>query len=239
MDTYTQFPSSPLETTTDSFPWFWIFVGIFVCAIIALVVWLVVGRAETRPIKQGFYGGAITGTSSFPCSRMSSEADELYSIFASRFDASPTDVRMDLRELRDVLSKLCCLKQDLMSPAQTITAVKELGYATNMDIQPVADLTGRCFSKTIPERDLSIQFIKWRDFAQTLLRRLASSCQLSESEANRAETLFMKAWKDVYDVAHVNCLSGLPKGIYSTGPHDPSPNADAIDKELRPYDGLY
>jgi hypothetical protein len=222
-----------------SFPWVWIIVGIIVAAIISVVVYLVVGRAETRPIKQGFYGGAITGTSSFPCSRMSSEADQLYSIFASKSLTVGEEGQADLTDLKDLLSKMCCLKQDLMSPAQTITAVKELGFATHQDIQPVADLTGRCFSKTIPERDLSVQFIKWRNSAQDLVRRLCTASQMTEAETAKAEKLFAASWKDVYNVAQTNCLSGLPKGIYSAGPHDPAPSSDAIDGDLRPYDGLY
>lgn len=238
---YSQLAANTASQTAESagFPWVWIIVGFIVAAIIAAVVYLVVGRAETRPIKQGFYGGAVTGTSSFPCSRMSSEADQLYSIFAAKFLSVGEDGQINLRDLKDILSKMCCLKQDLMSPAQTITAVKELGFATHQDIQPVADLTGRCFSKTIPERDLSVQFIKWRDTAMDLIRRLCTAAQMTEAEVAKTEKLFTNAWKDVYNVAQTNCLSGLPKGIYATGPHDPSPSSDAIDGDLRPYDGLY
>lgn len=238
---YSQLATTTAVNTAEGggFPWMWIIAGLVVTAIIAAVVYLVVGRAETRPIKQGFYGGPINGTSSFPCSRMSSEADQLYSIFVAKFLNVGEDAQINLRDLKDILSKMCCLKQDLMSPAQTITAVKELGFATHQDIQPVADLTGRCFSKTIPERDLSIQFIKWRDTAMDLIRRLCTAAQLSEAEVEQTEKLFKAAWKDVYNVAQINCLSGLPKGIYATGPHDPAASSDPIDDDLRPYDGLY
>lgn len=231
-------PSTPAASSTSSIDWKWVVIGIVVAGLIGVTVYFITGRADTRPIREGF-GGAVTGTSSFTCSRMSSEAEELYSIFASRARTVGEEGSTDLRDLKNLLSKMCCLKQDLMSPAQTITAVKELGFATNMDIQPVADLTGRCFSKTIPERDLSVQFIKWRDFGYDLIRRLCTATQLTESEASRAEALFKKAWKDVNSVAQTQCLAGVPTGMFARGPHDPTASSDPIDKELREYDGYY
>ena len=85
----------------------------------------------------------------------------------------------------------------------------------------------------------SIQFIKWRDTALDLIRRLCTATQMTEAESAKAEKLFLASWKDVYSVAQTNCLSGLPKGIYATGPRDPAPSSDAIDGDLRPYDGYY
>ena len=49
------------------FSFFWMAIGIVVTALIILVVYYVVGRADTRPIKHGFYGGPINGTSGLAC----------------------------------------------------------------------------------------------------------------------------------------------------------------------------
>ena len=150
-----------------------------------------------------------------------------------------TNKQDNLHDLRNLLSKMCCLKQDLMAPQQTITAVKELGFATHMDIQPVADLTARCFSKTIPERDLSIQFIKWRDFGIDMIRRLCTAANLSESEVKHAEGLFKKCWSDVQDVAMTTCISTVGEGAFKQSPHEASPHIPEDIQDLRPYDGLY
>jgi dsDNA-binding SOS-regulon protein len=216
-------------------PWLWI--GVLVALLIFFVVKAILPRADTRPIKQGFYGGPINGTSEIACGRMSSEAEALIAMFNNR----PLDVgeegSQDLHDLKAVLSKMLCMKSDLMAPQRTITAVKELGFATHMDIQPVADLTARCFSFTIPERDLSIQFGKWRDFGLDMVKRLCTAAVFTEEEANKAEHLFIAAWKDAMSVAFTMCLKTPTQEKQS--PHDAAPHVPEELQELRPYDGYY
>jgi len=214
----------------------WAIGGAIVAVLIGVTVWLILGRADTKPVVSGFYGGAINGTSELPCGRMSAEAEQLMAFFHAKHFTNKQD---NLHDLRNLLSKMCCLKQDLMAPQQTITAVKELGFATHMDIQPVADLTARCFSKTIPERDLSIQFEKWRDFGFDMIRRLCTAANLSEGEVKQAEALFKKCWSDVQDVAMTTCLSSVGEGAFKQSPHEASPHIPEELDELRPYDGLY
>jgi hypothetical protein len=127
------------------------------------------------------------------------------------------------------------MKRDLMSPGQTVSSARELGFATHMDIQPVADLTARCFTKTIPERDLSIQFEKWRDFGFDLIRRLCTAADLTEGEVQHVESLFTAAWKDAYSVAQSNCFGKpTPEDV---DPHGPAPHMPESLVELRDYDG--
>ena len=227
------------EQDTQSFPWAWVIVGVIVAAIVGLIVHFVILKAGTRPIMQGFYGGAISGSSTFPCSRMSSEAEELLSMFTGRSLAIGEEGTVDIISLRELLSKMCCMKQDLMSPMQTLTAAKELGFATHTDIQPIADLTTRCFAKTIPERDLSIQFAKWRDFADAMIHRLCTASNMNEREVQKAEALFKTVWADIYDVAKTQCLVGPPDGMYQRNPHDPEAKTPEDLVNLREYDGYY
>lgn len=217
--------------------WMWIVGAAVVALLIALIVYFVLGRAETRPVKENFMG-AVTGTSGLPCGRSSSEAEELFAIFNGK-PITTENGGLDLRDLRDLLSKMTCLKTDLMAPQQTITATKELGFATHMDIQPVADLTARCFSKTIPERDLSIQFEKWRDYGMTLIARLCTGVNASEGEVQKAETLFKKVWNDVQDVSRTTCLSSIGEGAFKQSPHEAAPHETEETTDLRPYDGYY
>jgi hypothetical protein len=228
---------------------FWSIIGAVVALCIGLSAYFVIGRADTRPIRQnfldtldskeGFYGGAVNGSSGLPCGRVSVEAEQLYAMFSSRPVTVGEEGNTDLRDLKDLLSKLTCFKADLMSPGQTITAVKELGFATHMDIQPVADLTGRCFAKLVPERDLSIQFEKWRDFGLDMIKRLCTASSMSELEVSQAERLFFLVWNDVMNIAQGMCIKGPPQGMFKTGPYDPVANTPDSIKELRPYDGLY
>ncbi len=230
---------TPSVSGEGGFSYTLVLIGIVTAALIGYVVYLVVGRAETRPIKQGFYGGPINGTSGLPCGRMSSEAEQLLAFFESKQLNVGEEGKADLHDLRNLLSKMCCLKQDLMAPQHLIAATKEMGFQTHMDIQPVADLTARCFSKTIPERDLSVQFIKWRDYGVDLLRRLCTAASLSEAEVMEAEKLFFATWKDVQDVAMTTCLSSVGEGAFKQSPHEAAPHTPEEIQDLRPYDGLY
>lgn len=146
-------------------------------------------------------------------------------MFATKNLAPGSEGDADRRDLKNLLSRLTCMKTDLMAPQHLIAAVKELGFATHLDIQPVADLTARCFSKTIPERDLSIQFIKWRDAGLDLLRRLCTETNLTEPEVAEAEKLFRAVWGDVYDVASVQCLKTVTDdklaGAHAVAPRTP------------------
>jgi hypothetical protein len=221
----------------DSFSYKWLIIGAIVAALIVVVLFYVIPRAETRPIKQGFYGGPINGSSGLACGRMSSEAEELVSMFASKQLDVGEEGQMDLHDLKAVLSKMLCMKQDLMAPQQTITAAKELGFATHMDIQPVADLTARCFNKSIPERDLSIQFEKWRDYGLNMISRLCTAGKLSDSEVQKAEGLFTKTWKDALDVSLTQCIK-MPNDD-KVSPHDAAPRTPENVMNLREYDGYY
>jgi hypothetical protein len=217
--------------------WKWALGAAIVAVLIGLTVYFVVGRAETRPVKEGFMG-AVTGTSNLPCGRNSSEAEELFAIFNGK-PITTENGGLDRRDLRDLLSRLTCLKSDLMAPQQTITATKELGFATHMDIQPVADLTARCFSKTIPERDLSIQFEKWRDYGMTLIARLCTDINAREADVQKAEELFKTVWNDVKDVSYTTCLSSVGEGAFKQSPHEAAPHETEETTDLRPYDGYY
>jgi hypothetical protein len=232
-----KFASLANTDSSSGFSFFWLIIGLVVTALIILIVYYVVGRAETRPVKQGFYGGPINGTSEIPCGRMSSEAEALIAMFSNKQLNVGEEGQQDFHDLKSVLSKMLCMKSDLMAPQQTITAVKELGFATHMDIQPVADLTARCFTKTIPERDLSIQFIKWRDFGIDMVRRLCTAAEFGEGQVKQAEQLFLTAWSDAYDVASIQCLKTVTDDKLS--PHEAAPRVPESIMNLREYDGYY
>ena len=211
--------------------------AIVIAAIIAFVVNIVINRSMTLPIVQPFYGGAVTGSSNLSCGRMSSEAEKLYSTFYTKSVKDSEEGTDDMRDLKMLLSKLCCFKQDLMAPQQTITAVKELGFVTQQDIQPIGDLTGRCFSKTIPDRDLSLQITKWRDAGMLLIHRLCTEGDLSESQVKTAEKLFGTLINDIEDVSRTMCIGKITKE--SNGRFDPEPVTTKDVDGLRKYDGLY
>jgi hypothetical protein len=240
MDAIKNYTNAASESTSNV-SYTWIFVGVMIGCIVGLVAYLILGRVDTRPVRESFVSMPVKGASGVACGQMSSEAESLYSLFASRSLSVGDEGSSDLRDLKNLLGKMCCMKRDLMSPLQAVTSIKELGaasqFATHMDIQPVADLTASCFSKTIPERDLSIQFEKWRDYGNLMIRRLCTAASMNESEAQNAENLFKSSWADAYSVAQTTCIGGVPTGAFSVGGRDPAPRTPEPVKDLQEYSG--
>jgi hypothetical protein len=186
-------------------------------AIIIGVIWYFWGN-KTMPKtsgfadasgREGFFGGVALGAGDPDCLRSSSEAAQLYSMFKSR-TSTTSEGSEDLSELRLLLSKMACFKKDLLGTAQQIEATRYQPYATSMDIEPIAETTARCFAKTIPSRDLDIILEKWSTRAQTLVVRLCTSMNLSESEHRQSEDLLNALVKDINDIARSVCLAGTP-----------------------------
>lgn len=232
---------SGVQESTSNISFTWIFVGIMLGCIAGLLAYFILGRVDTRPIRESFVSMPVKGASGVACGQISSEAESLYNLFASRSLTVGDKGSSDLRDLKNLLGKMCCMKRDLMSPLQAVTSIKELGaasqFATHMDIQPVADLTASCFSKTIPERDLSIQFEKWRDYGNLMIRHLCTAASMNESEAQNAENLFKSFWADTYSVAQTTCVGGVPTGAFGGGGRDPAPRTPELVKDLQTYEG--
>lgn len=188
--------------------------------------------------KEGFFGGVAVGAGEPNCLRTSSEAAQLYSIFADRV-SSTEEGPADFQELRLLLSKLACFKKDLIGTAGVVEATRYQPYATSMDIEPLGETTARCFAKTIPARDLDISLDKWAKRGKELVRRLCTSMNLTEMEASRADTLFDALVRDVSDVARSVCLSGQPTINGATAPRQAGGYEPPEIADLGPYKGYY
>jgi len=186
--------------------------------------------------SEGF-GGAAVGTGEPDCLRTSSEAAALYAMFT---DASSADLTCDkLRELKQLLGKLACFKKDLVSPSYIVDSTRSQKYVTSQDIEPVAETTARCFSKTISPRDLEISFDKWNMRGMQLVKSLAASFKLCSADVDKAEGLFNALMRDVKDIARGTCLQGEPRMGGKPGPRDAHPYEPPTATELGKFTGYY
>lgn len=166
------------------------------------------------------------------CSRMlSGSAEILDTLVRGRCLADNTPKYM---ELTLILSKLGCLKQDIMNPSRIVEATRYQPYDTAHDIELVSEIAATCMNKTIPKRDLDIAFEKWRDRGSLLIRELSVSANLTETESSDLDKKFMNLWTDVYDVARDQCL--LPLNLVLLG-SDVSPREPESVMNLSVYDG--
>lgn len=185
---------------------------IFTLIILAVVIGVVVNFMYFTPkyhrVDEGFFGGVARGSGHPDCLRTLPEGSEILDTLLSRVEAnsSITEGSADYREFQLILSKLGCLKKDLMSPSGIVEATRYQAFETAHDRINVAEVCAMCISKTIPARDLDIVFATWRDRGRVLLRKLCTEAQLNEAEVKRLDGLFNKAWEDVYDIAKSSCL---------------------------------
>jgi hypothetical protein len=152
---------------------------------------------------------------------------------------STTEGPDDLSELKLLLSKLSCLKKDLMSPSGIMEATRYQPYNTSHDVEPIAETAARCMAKTIPPRDLDIEFDKWTARGAFLVKRLCGALNLSDSELENANALFKAFIADVSDVAKAQCLVGEIKIDGKLGPRDVSGYVTPGLESLRKYEGYY
>jgi hypothetical protein len=197
------------------------YMGVALVAILVVVGigWYILGgRSATMPTlapfqdmkkDEGFYGGVAVGAGVPDCLRTSIEGARLYSIFAGRV-SGVEEGPADLRELELLLSQLSCFKKDLMGVAQQVEATRYQPFATELDMEPIAETTARCFAKTIPPRDLELSFEKWSKRGMFLITRLCTAARLSEAEVVEAEKLFRSFIADISEVAKKACLTGTP-----------------------------
>lgn len=226
------------------------YLGIAMVAILVVVGigWFVLyGRSATMPAlsgfedlkkKEGFYGGVAVGAGVPDCLRTSSEGARLHGLFASKvsgFEEGPED----FKELTLLLSQLSCFKKDLMGVGKQIEATRYQPFATQLDMEPIAETTARCFAKTIPSRDLEISLEKWGKRGKELIRRLCTSMNLTEMESAQADTLFGALMRDVSEVARSVCLSGQPTINGKVAPRQAGGYEAPELQELGPYNGYY
>jgi hypothetical protein len=177
-------------------PWRLIIAIVIVAIIVKVVVEMMYNTPAYPRVDEGFYGGAIRGTGHPDCLRDSPNASQLLNIVSSDTNSE------NYRELELLLSKMACLKKDIMSPSGVINATRYQAFDTNHDRVSVAELAGMCMSKNIPLRDLDIIFQTWSDRGKQLI----ALCTQSATNVNAAETLFSDIWKDIYDVAQSVCI---------------------------------
>ena len=217
---------------------FYTVLAIFIALIVLGVTYVVIGNRNTVPSgkwTEGFQGPS-RGVSTIPCGQESAEAIALVEMFYHR-EATTEEAKPDLAELKLILSKLCCIKHDLMAPGQVVQSSLALPYQNTHDRENPADTVARCFTKSIPPRDLDISFGTWKNRGLELLNRLCTSYNFRSEDADQAKKYFMTVWTDVFSVAKTVCVP--PENNPSSSPRDLKGFTPESVQELGPYNGYY
>jgi len=227
---------------TSVIPYSLVFYIILLMVIVGVVVYFFYNTPSYNLLSEPFYGGVARGSGHPDCLRDLPEGSQILDALLSRVQANKaiTEGSADYRELQLILSKLGCLKKDLMSPSGIVEATRYQAFETAHDRINVAEVTAMCLNQTIPARDLDIIFATWRDRGRVLLRKLCTEAQLKEEQVVQLEKLFSNAWMDVYDISKSKCLKtdfSLQNGGSTGG--DVSGYMPENLKDLRSYDFKY
>lgn len=217
----------------------WAVLGIVVGIFIAYLLFTMLTKSNTMPkfVKEGF-GAPVVGAGVPDCLRESNEAAQIVGLFLDRVNTVEQGAP-DLEELKVLLSKLACMKRDLVSTAGVVNATLYQPFATAHDVEPVAETVARCFTKTIPERDLNISFDKWKTRGRFLINRLCGAANFTEPETQQVNSLFNTVLVDVYDIASQKCLAGQPEIMGKDTPRDVKAFSPPEIQDLRQYTGYY
>jgi hypothetical protein len=195
-------------------------------------------REKEKQMEEGFYGGVAVGAGIPDCYRTSSEAAFLHDFFAKKLGTELEEANADFREFRTLLSTLACFKKDLMGVATQVEATRYQPFLTQIDMEPIAETTARCFAKTIPPRDLELAFDKWSKRGHFLIVRMCTAANLTEAEVDKADATYKAFIADLYDIAKDKCLTGTPTIAAEPAPRDAKPY-DAGELSGRDYHGYY
>jgi len=187
----------------------WAAIAIVLAILITYLVFVFMPNADTMPKFVEGFGAPVVGAGLPDCLRDSSEGAEIIGIFQDRV-GSVEEGPADLRELTVLLSKLACMKRDLSAVASVVNATLYQPFVTAHDVEPVAETVGRCFSKTIPRRDLELSFDKWKTRGRFLIQRLCGASSMSRAEVGKVGQLFDAVLVDTYDIAQQKCLQETP-----------------------------
>jgi hypothetical protein len=199
-------------------------------------LWMSSSTMPTAYLNEGFAAPPHIG--GLPdCMNASDDSAAIYSTFVSK-SSTTEEGADDLEELSNLLGKLACLKRDLMSPGHLVSATKSSHFSTMHDLEPVAETAARCFTKTIPVRDIEIAVDKWSTRGKILLNRLCTSYSLTSTVQEKVLTLYRSVIEDIKDVMKTVCLkgdatiAGMPTARMVNGRE---PDANALLGEYKGY----
>ena len=189
-------------------PYKFIITIIMIAVFVGVIVNFMYFTPKYNRVDEAFFGGVARGSGHPDCLRNMVEGSEILDILSGRVEANKkvSEGSADYKELELLLSKLACLKKDLMSPSGIVEATRYQSFETAHDRVNIAEVSAMCLNQTIPSRDLDIIFATWRDRGSVLLRKLCTEANLTEKQSVQVEKLFKSAWSDIYDISKSRCL---------------------------------
>jgi hypothetical protein len=164
---------------------------------------------------EGFAVAAVNSILAPACTERSTQAQSLLQRIAVSDENKSLGNEGNKEELRLLLSKLCCLEADLITPAAGAYRTLPLQFRTSHDTDAASTLVGRCFRNAIRQRDIDIIVEKFQVRGLELVGNLVGPNEVAEAKGE-----FMTVITLVKTALQTTCLTYKPRLDAPEGPRD-------------------
>jgi hypothetical protein len=120
---------------------------------------------KPKPLNEGFAVAAVNQVLMPACTERSVSAQR---ILAGLRDRPESDEAV--AELRLLISKLCCMEADIVTPAAGTYRTLPLQFRTSHDMEPASTIVGKCVRNTLRQRDIDLIIDKFEKRGRALVR---------------------------------------------------------------------
>jgi hypothetical protein len=144
--------------------------------LIILALLLVHVRPGSQEVNEGFSTAAAVNLDVMPaCVTRSTDAQSLLARLASNKGE-------DAAELRQLVSKLCCMEADIAAPSAGVYRTMNFQFRTSEDTEPASTIVGRCLRNAVNKRDIEIIVEKFKARGHELIGKLCKGADVTEGK---------------------------------------------------------
>ena len=85
----------------------------------------------------------------------------------------------DADELRQLVSKVCCMEADIAAPSAGVYRTMHAQFRTSQDMEPPATIVGRCLRNAVNKRDIDLIVEKYAQRGRALIRKICMGSDLN------------------------------------------------------------
>jgi hypothetical protein len=124
-------------------------------------------NGEEEELKEAFAVTAVDPARMPACAARSASAQSLLARFASIPESDDA-----ASELRLLISKMCCIEADILTPAAGTYRTASLQFRTSHDMEPASTLVGRALAGAVQARDVSLIMDKFNKRGAELIKAI-------------------------------------------------------------------
>lgn len=144
--------------------------------LVVLALLLVHFRPGSPSMTEGFSTAAAVNQNVMPaCVTRSTDAQSLL----ARISSYPIG-HEGAAELRQLVSKLCCMEADIASPSAGVYRTMNFQFRTSEDTEPASTIVGRCLRNATNKRDIEIIVEKFKARGHVLIRQLCKGVDVTQ-----------------------------------------------------------